>query len=224
MGYAGLPRATISFLAGLEANNDRDWFEAHRADYERDWLGAGLDLITALSAPCQALQPPLVAVPKLNASLRRIYRDVRFSKDKRPYEPRLAMILSTDPAFNHAPGIHLVISAKGLGYGTGLYGLPPAALESYRQTICDPMAREAFKKLLAQTAAVGAQMEPPELSRVPKGYDPAPWDTWLRRKSVIVRTGDDLPHPDWLFGPDAVEGVMGVVRALNPLAQWLRQF
>ena len=50
MGYQGLPQGTLTFLAGLEAANDSEWFQAHRAEYERDWLGAGLDLVAAIGA------------------------------------------------------------------------------------------------------------------------------------------------------------------------------
>ena len=110
MAYAGLPPATIAFLLGLAAHNDRDWFDAHRAGYDRDWLAAGLDLVAALSEPCSHLG--LLAVPKLNASLRRIHRDVRFSKDKRPYTPHLHLILSTGPDFNTVPGVHLLVSGQ----------------------------------------------------------------------------------------------------------------
>ncbi|MEO8242140.1 MAG: DUF2461 domain-containing protein [bacterium] len=219
MGYAGLPRGTVGFLAGLDAENDRGWFEAHRAEYERDFLGGGLDLVAALSGPCAELG--LLAVPKTNGSLRRIFRDVRFSKDKRPYEPRLHIILSTRQAFNKVSGVHLVISGQGIGYGAGWYGLEPAALEGYRQRILDPVQRDAFKALLSQAATVGARLDAPDLARVPKGYEPAPWDSLLRRKSVIVRTEPVAPHPDWLFGPDAVSGWMAIVGALAPLARWL---
>lgn len=49
MGFAGIPRETVAFLQGLEANNDRVWFEAHRAEYEAFWLKVGLDLAADLS-------------------------------------------------------------------------------------------------------------------------------------------------------------------------------
>ena len=120
MDTAAVTRETITFLQGLEANNSRNWFEAHRAEYERHWLGAGLDLIAALSQPCAELG--LLAVPKLNASLRRIHRDVRFSRDKRPYEPRLHVILSAGLAFNRAPGVHLVIGPRGSATAPGPTG------------------------------------------------------------------------------------------------------
>jgi uncharacterized protein (TIGR02453 family) len=224
MSYAGLPRTTTDFLAGLEANNSRDWFEAHRAEYERDWLGAGLDLVTALSAPCAALTPPLLAVPKLNASLRRIHRDVRFSRDKRPYEPRLHLILSSGPDFNKVPGVHLVISAKGFGFGAGHYGFAPAQLDAYRRRVSNPDGRAEFLAVLARAETTGARLDPPDLTRVPKGFEAADWDLLIRRKSLILRTGADRGLPEWLFTPDAPTRLMQTVAALNPLTHWITQF
>ncbi|MBH1974239.1 MAG: DUF2461 family protein [Rhodobacteraceae bacterium] len=112
MSYAGLPRETTRFLAGLAAENNRDWFESHRAEYQAFWLNAGLDLIAALSGPVSELG--LTAVPKLNASLRRIHRDTRFSRDKRPYDPALHMIFSVGTAFNKEPGVHIVLRPDSL--------------------------------------------------------------------------------------------------------------
>lgn len=223
--YQGLPRATPDYLAALAAHNDRDWFEARRDRYAQDWLAAGLDLAAALSGPCAGLTPPLLAVPKLNASLRRIHRDVRFSPDKRPYDPRLHLILSTGPAFNKVPGVHIVIGADGLGYGAGHYGFTPPMLERFRHRLCEPGARAGLEALLAQAAQVGCLLDPPDLTRVPRGFDAAPdWDHLIRRKCVILRTPAPLPLPAWLFTPDCVDGLMRIVRALNPLAHWLTEF
>ena len=219
MDYRGLPKGSIAFLTGLQAQNDRDWFAAHREAYERDWLAAGLDLVAALSGPCSDLG--LLAVPRLNASLRRIHRDVRFSADKRPYDPRLHLILSTGPAFNRAPGVHLIIAPTGISYGAGVYGLSPEGLAANRQRVSDALGRAGFEVVLAQAAAVGAVLDPPELARVPKGFAAAPWDGLLRRKSVIVRTAQAQPLPDWVFGPGAIDGWMGVVRGLAPVSRWL---
>ena len=224
MPYPGMPRETLTFLAGMENDNSRDWFKNNCPAYDRYWTAAGLDLIAALSAPCAALTPSLLAVPKLNASLRRIHRDVRFSKDKRPYDPRLHIILSTAPAFNKAPGVHLVISPNGLGFGAGFYGFEPASLDEFRHNVASPQGRAVFETLLAKAAAVGAVLQDPDLTRVPKGFDATPWDHYLRRKSVIVRTRADQPHPDWLFTPAATDRLMTIVAALNPLCQWLTRF
>lgn len=222
MAFSGLTRATFDFLRDLRANNDRDWFEDHRADYEAHWLKAGLDLIAALAPLCAGMTPRLLAVPKLNQSLRRIHRDTRFSADKSPYQPWLHLILSTGPAVNKAPGMHFVLTADGLGYGAGQYGLEPAALERMRQRICDPEDRAQLLRALDAAAVAHSRLDPPDLARVPKGYAADPtWDHLLRRKNVIVRTQVDLPAPEWLFAPDAAEQLATIAGQHLPVLDWL---
>ncbi|HLQ18805.1 MAG TPA: DUF2461 domain-containing protein [Tabrizicola sp.] len=222
MPYAGLPRETLAFLQGLAAHNDRDWFEAHRAEYETYWVKAGLDLIEALGPFCSAMQPRLLAVPKLNQSLRRIHRDTRFSKDKTPYQPWLHLILSTGPAFNKVPGMHIVLSPEGLGYGAGHYGLQPDALDRMRQRICDPEERGRLQAALEVAQSVASEIDPPDLARVPKGYVAAPdWDHLLRRKGMIVRTQANQPSPDWLFTAEAPDRLAAITAAHLPLLAWL---
>ena len=222
MGYPGLRPDTFNFLRGLAANNNRDWFEAHRAEYEADWLAAGNDLIAALGPFCAEMEPRLLAVPKLNQSLRRIHRDTRFSKDTSLYQPWLHLILPTGPAFNKVPGMHLVFTPDGFGYGAGHYGLEPAALDRLRARICDPDERAALVKALAAAETVQSTLDPPDLARVPKGYAAEPeWDHLLRRKSIIVRTQGDLPVPDWLASPEAPGCLAEIVRSHLPLLAWL---
>lgn len=222
MGYAGLPRETVAFLRDLAAHNDRHWFEAHRAAYEAHWLKAGLDLIAALGPDCEGMSPRLLAVPKLNQSLRRIHRDTRFSKDKTPYQPWLHLILSTGPAFNKVPGMHVVLKADGLGYGAGCYELEPAALDRMRRRMCDPADRGRLLAALEGAGTVQSTLDPPDLARVPKGYAADPdWEHLLRRKSLIVRTQGDVPPPDWIFTPEAPDRLAALIRAHLPLLDWL---
>lgn len=217
MSFSGIPQATFDFLGGLRADNSRDWFEAHRADYDRDWLAVGLDLAAALSEPAARLG--LMAVPKLNATLRRIHRDTRFSADKRPYHAEMHLILSAGPAFNKVPGVHLVFGAAGWGYGAGHYGFTPQALDRWRGLVSTAPGLTEAQGWLAAAEAVGCVLDPPDLARVPVGWPGgAGWDHLLRRKSIIARTPGELPLPAWLFGPQAVDGLMTLVAALAPLA------
>lgn len=222
MTYPGLPRASPSFLADLEAHNDRAWFEANRARYEAEWLAPGLDLVAALAPHCAAMAPRLLAVPKLNQSLRRIHRDTRFSQVKTPYQPRLHIILSAGAGFNRAPGMHLVLTPEGFGYGAGQYGLEPDELDRMRRRMCDGADRARLLAALAAAAQAGSRLDPPDLARVPKGCAADPeWDHLLRRKSLIVRTQAGPAAPDWLFSPEAPDRLAGIVRAHLPLLSWL---
>lgn len=222
MTYTGVRPETFAFLRSLAANNSRDWFEEHREDYETYWLAAGLDLIAALAPYCNEMEPRLLAVPKLNQSLRRIHRDTRFSKDKTPYQPRLHLILSSGPAFNKVPGMHIVLSPDGLGYGAGHYGLDPEALDRMRHRMCDAEDRGRLLAAIDAAKAVGSDLDPPDLARAPRGFvaDPT-WDHLLRRKGLIVRTQRELPVPDWLMSSGAGTGLAGIIRAHLPLIAWL---
>lgn len=175
MGFQGVPRETVAFLQGLAANNDRDWFEAHRAEYEAFWLKPGLDLAAELAWP--VAKHGLYVEPKLNGSLRRIYRDVRFSKDKRPYEPHLHLILSVGPEINKGPGVHLVIGPQGFGHGVGQWAFSPEQLDALRRAFCDPDKRAAFLAGVARAEALGERFGPPDLAKVPKGWEAeADWE------------------------------------------------
>jgi uncharacterized protein (TIGR02453 family) len=222
MAYAGVESGTFDYLRALAAHNDRDWFEAHRDQYEQHWLKPGLDLVAALAPVCEEMEPRLLAVPKLNQSLRRIHRDTRFSKDKTPYQPWLHLILSTGPAFNKVPGMHIVLRPEGLGYGAGHYGLEPAALDRMRTRVCDLRDRARLLEALEVTATVQSSLDPPDLTRVPKGYAADPeWEFLLRRKGLIVRTQTHLAPPDWLFSPAAPDQLALIIRAHLPLLEWL---
>lgn len=222
MAFTGLPRATLGFLADLAAHNRRDWFEANRARYEAEWLKPALALAAAMAPPLAALKPPLLSVPKLNHSLRRIHRDVRFAADKRPYAPWLHLIFSTGPTFNRVPGFHLVLTPEGLGYGAGHYAFTPETLDIARRRICLASERAALLAALDQAAEVGSRLDEPELARLPKGHQAEEgWEHLLRHKTLIVRTSAPLPPPDWLFTPECPQRIAAIAGAHVPLLAWL---
>lgn len=221
MSFPGIPPETFRFLAGLAANNRKAWFEAHRADYERHWRDAGLALIEALQPFCNVSEPKLEAAPRINGALRRINRDVRFSKDKSPYAPMLHIVLSPVGAPDRHSGFHLVLHPDRLGFGAGRYGLPPADLERFRARVQDPAERAALLAAAAAAESVGARWDTPDLKRLPRGFPADPdWEHLLRRKSVILR-GETTGLPPWLSTPGAVAEIERLAAAHLPLLAWL---
>lgn len=220
--FSGFRAETFGLLAGLAAHNSRDWFEAHRRAYEHDVRDAALDFITAMAPQMQALTPRLVAEPRINGSLKRINRDVRFSKDKTPYNPHLHMVFWTGDQPNTSPAMHLVIRPDGIGYGAGVFGLTPDQLTAYRSRICDPVHRAALLAATDAAQAIGCAWDAPELKRLPAGLAAdGDWEHLLRRKSFVMRTLDDRPLPDWIGTADCVAGAMALTRACLPLIAWL---
>ena len=92
--FPGFAAADLAFLTGLAAHNDREWFTAHRTVYDERLKPTLSALIDALNGAFAARDLPLAGDPK--KSVFRIHRDVRFSKDKRPYKTHVSATLTRD--------------------------------------------------------------------------------------------------------------------------------
>ena len=213
---------TFHFLRDLDANNSKEWFEANRDRYEAHWKAPALAFIEALAEPMAALDPALKADARINGSLRRINRDVRFSKDKSPYNARLHMVFWSGDHPNRSVGMHIVLDPVGVGYGTGLFGLSPGQLGRYRDMVMDKVERKALLTALDAAEAAGCTLGEPELQRLPKGVEAEGRAAeLLRYKSVIARTRGTEARPEVVMGEGATDWAMAQTRALLPLMRWM---
>jgi uncharacterized protein (TIGR02453 family) len=189
--------ASLKFLRGLASHNRRDWFEAHRRDYETAILFPMRDLVEEMDVRLARLAPEMVGDPK--RSLFRIYRDVRFSKDKSPYKTHAACW------FYHRDASHKV-GAEAHGGGAGFYFhvQPGASLDAGGMwmpapgplgKIRDAMAEKpaAFERIVTAPALRRRFRELDSdavLTRVPRGYPPDhPAARWLRYRTFTVSRG-----------------------------------
>jgi uncharacterized protein (TIGR02453 family) len=221
MSFDGFPKALPAFLRALGDNNSRDWFQAHRSDYEQAFLAPAQAFIEALAPKLAVLGQGLRAEPKVDGSIRRLNRDIRFSKDKTPYNAHLHLIFWRGDKATVSPGFHFVITADRAGAGAGMYAFGKAELERYRTAIGDPDRADRLARAVSTAAqAGGGDLDPPALKRVPAGIDPtAPNAELARHKGIVVRR--DLPLDDALFGPAAPDYVLDRFRPLAPVHNWL---
>ena len=186
--------ASLRFLRGLARNNRRDWFEAHRRDYETAILFPLRDFVEEMDVRLAALAPEMVGDPK--RSIFRIYRDVRFSKDKSPYKVHAACW------FYHRDASHKV-GQESHGGGAGFYvhlqpggsldaggiWMPPReALGKIRDAMAAKPA--AFARIVTDPKVVrrfGELDTDAVLTRVPRGYAPDHAAArWLRFQSFTM--------------------------------------
>ena len=220
--FAGFTADSFEFLSDLAANNSRDWFEANRARYETTWKTPALDLIDALAEPMSKLDPPLKAEARINGSLRRINRDVRFSKDKSPYNARMHLIFWAGSHPNRSAAFHFVLSPNGIGYGAGVFGLDAAALKAIRNRIINPVERANLLQAIDRGEKSHCAFETPELKRLPAGFSGNEnWEHLLRRKVFVMRTLHDIPTPEWMFDTRSADEVYKIANGLTPLIRWL---
>ncbi len=194
--FHGFPAEAIDFLADLAANNDREWFNPRKADYERLLKGPFEALVGALAERLAARDIPLLADPK--RSIFRIYRDTRFSKDKSPYKTHLGASFpwlerSADGSLVEADG-----SAHGNGgyfnfqpgemyVGGGMWMAEKPRLDAFRRAIVeDPDRVRAALEEPGFVAAFGAVTAHEHLKRVPPGLPvDHPMADLFRYKDVV---------------------------------------
>jgi uncharacterized protein (TIGR02453 family) len=153
------------FLLRLKRNNDRGWFLAHKNEYEALVQQPALRFITDFAVPLCKISPYLVADPRpTRGSLFRIYRDTRFSPDKRPYKTHVAMRFSHRGKDVHSPGFYLHLDPTGCFAASGLWHPEADTLLKVRNAIVDrPAEWRKVRKLLNWDDAS-------KLSRPPRGF------------------------------------------------------
>jgi uncharacterized protein (TIGR02453 family) len=153
------------FLTRLKRNNNRDWFLAHKSEYETWVRDPALRFITDFAAPLYRISPYLVADPRpTRGSLFRIYRDTRFSHDKRPYKTHVAMRFSHRGKDVHSPGFYLHLEPGGCFAASGLWHPEPPKLLKVRTAIVSrPKEWRSVRMLLNWDDAS-------RLKRPPRGF------------------------------------------------------
>jgi uncharacterized protein (TIGR02453 family) len=183
--------ATFRFLRALDRHNSRDWFHAHKEDYERHVREPFLQLITDLQPALAKISAHYRADPrKSGGSLYRIYRDTRYSNNKLPYKSwQGARFFHVRRHEIQAPGFYLHIQPDDCFAGGGLWHPEPDALKHIREFLVDnPAAWERATRSKAFRAHL--QLGGASLIRPPRGYDPAhALIDDLKRKDFIASTG-----------------------------------
>jgi uncharacterized protein (TIGR02453 family) len=160
---------TLRFLRALKRNNDREWFRARRDQYDRHVRGPLLMVIERLAVDFKKFAPEVVASPK--ASLYRIYRDTRFSADKRPLKTHAAAVFPWKGMARHqGAGFYFEIAPEWVWIGGGMYAPETADLVRVRERM-DGTWPEIHRIVSGRPfrRAVGT-LEGERLTRVPRGY------------------------------------------------------
>jgi uncharacterized protein (TIGR02453 family) len=228
--FRGFRPGALAYLRALKKNNRREWFEAHRDEFVREVSDPTKALIEELDVRFAGLAPEFVGDPK--RSMFRIYRDVRFSKDKSPYKSHAALWI-----YHRAPGrgvgkeidggagfyVHLEPNASLVA--AGLWMPPRPSLARVREHFSDDLA--GWKRAVTAPAVVrrfgGLTDDEPGvlLKRLPRGFEEGhPAEKWLRFNSLTMSTGYSDKE---MLSPKLVDRVMRDFALLVPMARWLNR-
>lgn len=215
--FTGFPPEAISFFRELGDNNNKPWFEAHKGDYE-EYVKEPSFLFAETMADRLS---EVAAGPAPAASPFRIYRDVRFSKDKRPYKTHLGIPFG-DPAFKkgESPGFYFHLEGQRLMLGAGLHRFDRPFLGVYREAVDDEALGLRLASVVAELTGQGYEIWGETYKRVPRGYDEDHPRAELLRHSGLFAVLSS-PHPPQLHTPELIDYCVAHYRAMAPLQHWL---
>jgi uncharacterized protein (TIGR02453 family) len=201
MAFKGWPAEAVEFYEGLEADNSKAYFQAHKAIYDEQVKAPMDELLAELAAEFGT------------GKVFRPNRDIRFSADKTPYKTALAAVCSD--------GGYIQFSAKGLGVGSGMWMMEADQLERYRRAVDDEATGGELLEIIAAGRKAKIDVTGHDvLKTAPKGYPKDhPRIEQLRYKGLIA--WKEWPAGAWLGKKTAKDRVVEFFRAARPLNAWL---
>ncbi len=139
-GFAGFPKGMGTFFRALSRNNNRDWFLAHKQDFEENVKAPMVQFVEALNEELERTAAHYVTEPK--RAIYRIYRDTRFSKDKTPYKDHLGAIFSPRGGPRHGSGgLYCGVAHNAVDVGAGIYMPEPETVLQVRTLLAGRHAK-----------------------------------------------------------------------------------
>ncbi|MDR1631896.1 MAG: DUF2461 domain-containing protein [Dysgonamonadaceae bacterium] len=215
--FSGFSPETFKFFNELKEYNYKPWFDEHKPIYEGEVVRPLKALVYIMAPAMYAIDPQINTNP--NKVVSRIYRDVRFSKDKAPY--RTAMWISfqrllTD--WQNFPGYYLEISDSGYSYGMGLYLPKKKEMDAFRSKV--EYEPEYFREMTADLIGKHAFIIGGEAyKRQINNNLPEYFQQWIQRKSIYLYK--QFPVGSELFSADFAQFLANEYSLLQPLYDYL---
>lgn len=220
--FAGFPPEGLGFLAGLRADNTKAYFDAHRSIYESALREPAKAFVIALGDELRArVSPAIRAEPRVDGSILRMNRDIRFSQDADRYRDHLHLVLWEGEGHSREhPCFSMRVFPERVVLGAGLARLERGPLAAYRAAVLRDGDGRALEAAVAATARRGVALAAPAYKRVPRGIDPDhPRAALLRQGGVVVSGEWDLPQE--VSSERFVSWVAERLEAMAPVERWL---
>ncbi len=222
MAAPGFSAGTLRFLRGLDKNNSKAWFDAHRDEYEAELLEPAKVFVEVLGSKLHSFAPRAVDEPRINGSIRRLNRDLRFSKDKRPYKNYLDLNFPEGRSDMGMCGVSFFIrvTPKSLMLGAGSHIFAPDKLKAYRRAVLDDTKGKTIAALVNTLTKAGYSVGGCTFAKPPRGV-PAdhPRGTLLRHDGLYAYL--ECPVEENAIGAKLVAESAKHFKKLHPLNEWL---
>ncbi len=217
MVFQGFGREALPFFNALAFHQSREWFDANRGTYESAVKGPLGDLVEDVSARLAEAKIPIKGDRK--ASLFRIHRDVRFSKNKDLYNTNAGAALTRTGSKNDPGVLYFHLSPEACSFAAGFHQPEPAALAKLRDAAA--RAPKAYKQMTAKLAKAGLALSDADaLKRTPRGFEAVDDRVILaaarQRHFICERPAAEAD----IHEPALVEAFCAFAKHALPLLEW----
>jgi uncharacterized protein (TIGR02453 family) len=222
--FSGFPQAGLHFLADLAESNNREWFQEHKNEYLDYVLAPAQDFVFALGERLKDISPNLRYDPATNGtgSILRIYRDIRFSKDKTPYNTQVRMVFwEGNKKKMENPSFFVSVRPAGVGIYAGVHVFSKPLLAAYRDAVADEQLGSDLETALTSVKSAGDYtIGGQHYKRVPRGYDAEhPRADLLRYNGLYAHA--QAAGPEAIVTPELVDICFAHLQHMAPLHRWL---
>ncbi len=223
INFKGFSKATFKFFKDLENNNTREWFEDNRKTFEKNVMEPAQEFVMEMGELLKPVCPKIVAIPKIDKSIFRIYRDVRFSKDKTPYKTHLGIFLWEGPRKKLGnPGFYFQLDKASILIAGGQYSFPDDLLKSYRDVVSNKKKGAEVSRILKKISKNPSyKLGGAHYKKVPRGYDKEnPNAELLLHNGLYIYY--EGPIPKEVTSREFLDYSYNIFMEIFPLHKWLR--
>ena len=224
MEFRGFDKKAVAFLKSIRQNNNKEWFEAHKKEYTELILEPSRAFVVEMGEHIQALVPTINAVPKMNHSLYKIYRDTRrMGANKAPIKERVGFIFwQGNTKRMQSSAFYLHFSPEELMVAVGVRWFERPMLEAFRSYILDDSRREALAKILRNIKAKDSTYTHLEggFKRYPRGFSkdmPNAHLSLYKGMATFVRLNPELIYD----GEKLIERLYKIFEDMLPLQEFM---
>ena len=220
--FNGFPKECLRFYRELAKNNSKQWFDQHRVDFESYVMKPARLFVEDMGDALARLSPGIHADPRVDKSIFRIYRDVRFSGDKRPFKTNLAIWFweGKGPRMESS-GYYLHLEPGTFMLGAGIYMFPKHLLKEYRDSVVHPKYGPQLARAVQNVIKKGAyEIGGMFYKKVPRGYQADHKNVELLLFNGLW-AGVEVPVPKEFFTPDLVKYCYKRFTDMSPIHEWL---
>jgi len=213
-------KEAIDFLEKLRDNNTKEWFLDHKDEYEELILEPSKKFVQEMGEELCVLVENIKAIPKINSSLFRIYRDIRLSKDKTPMKSRIGIIFWRGSGKRlQSASFYIHFSPDELLVACGIRGFSKDSLDGYREYIKCEKNAASLTKILDDIKSKGYNIPDPKYKRYPRGFDKDDEfsDLSLYASMFAYKSLD----PKVIYSDSLIDTLYKIYSDLVPLFEWI---